>query len=102
MKVSGYQLKLEAARDGELWMDISAAILEPPPGVTTADLVVPYGNLMDTIMATRNKKLAQREVLQVPPQRIAMVGWKCPNCGAGVSPYCTHCPHCAPPLRITC
>jgi predicted amidophosphoribosyltransferase len=30
------------------------------------------------------------------------IGWKCPNCGAGVSPQEKTCPNCKPPLEPTC
>lgn len=33
---------------------------------------------------------------------IPLVGWKCPNCGAGLSPGTSQCPNCAPPLTVTC
>ena len=33
---------------------------------------------------------------------IPLVGWKCPNCGAGISPGTAQCPNCAPPLTVTC
>ena len=33
---------------------------------------------------------------------IPLVGWKCPNCGAGISPGTAQCPNCAPPLKVTC
>ncbi len=30
------------------------------------------------------------------------MGWVCPTCGAGISPFAQACPHCAPPMRVTC
>ena len=29
------------------------------------------------------------------------LGWKCPNCGAGISPTTSQCPNCKPPLTVT-
>lgn len=29
-------------------------------------------------------------------------GWKCPNCGAGLSPTTSQCPNCKPPFTVTC
>lgn len=37
----------------------------------------------------------------LPEQPPAMTGWRCPNCGAGNSPFTTTCPHCAPPKQYT-
>ena len=31
-----------------------------------------------------------------------LMGWICPKCGGGNSPWTTTCPHCAPSPKITC
>lgn len=40
--------------------------------------------------------------LRKPVLAPGMTGWRCPTCGAGVSPFAQACPYCAPPVRITC
>lgn len=41
----------------------------------------------------------QKDYTNVP---LLSVGWKCPNCGAGLSPYTDQCPNCRPVPQITC
>jgi len=37
-----------------------------------------------------------------PPAQPAMLGWRCPNCGAGMSPFASRCGCVDGPLRVTC
>ena len=40
--------------------------------------------------------------LLVSPQIPFLVGWKCPNCGAGMSPFAHRCGCVDPPFTVTC